>query len=976
MKLKKLKTTVSSKEKTSDSDAGQFPIVGIGASAGGLEALEQFLGNVPENSGIAYVVIQHLDPTQKGLLPELLQRISKMKVFQVKDRMPVNPNCVYVIPPNTSMSILKGMLHLSKPIEVRGLRLPIDFFLRSLANDRKERGVGVILSGMGSDGSIGLRAIKEKNGTVMVQDPVTAKFDSMPRNAIDSVLVDIVAPANKLPAMLIDFLKHIPVIKSDLDIEVEDKSALEKIYILLRTHTGNDFSLYKKNTVYRRIERRMSVHKIDKISSYVNFLQENPKEVNILFKELMIGVTNFFRDTLVWEKLSETVIPNIIDNLQAGSVLRAWIPGCSTGEEAYSLAIVFKEVLEKINPQKGLSLQIFATDLDNEAIEIARKGIFHANIATFVSPNRLNRFFIKTDDGYRINTEIREMVVFAKHNIIMHPPFTKIDFLSCRNLLIYMDIELQEKLLGLFYYSINPEGIMLLGSSETLRTQSHLFTPVDDKLKIYKRSLTTLIPELFDFPASFSRTKPTNIENQIPAKSTLNIQTLADQMMLQHFSSAGVLVNENGDIIYISGRTGKYLEPAVGKANMNIFAMLREGLRNEFPGAFRKAILRKEAVVLRNIKVGTNGGMKTFNVNIQWIDKPEPLNGMVMIIFTDVPEITDIKLQAKKRVKTLNSIRQSELEKELQNAREEIQNTLDERQTAQEELKSTNEEFQSTNEELQSTNEELMTSKEEMQSLNEELQTVNAELQAKVDDFSRVNNDMKNLLNSTDIATLFLDKELNIRRYTNQATKIFKLIKSDIGRPFTDLVSDLIYPELAANALDVLRTLVFIQKQIPAKDGRWFSIRIMPYRTFDDRIDGLVITFINLSDLKQVEVKLHETEQIHRLLLNSSSDVVIRLSTDWKILEFNPEAENFFGKKHQDAVNQNYFKMFVPEPVRKKTEKEFNKLLNKRLDCKFKMQVIAAGGNMPFVEWSVNVLLNNLKMSTGMIIIIKKITKP
>lgn len=810
----------------------------------------------------------------------------------------------------------------------------------------------------------------------MVQDPVTAKFDSMPRNAIDSVLVDIVAPANKLPAMLIDFLKHIPVIKSDLDIEVEDKSALEKIYILLRTHTGNDFSLYKKNTVYRRIERRMSVHKIDKISSYVNFLQENPKEVNILFKELMIGVTNFFRDTLVWEKLSETVIPNIIDNLQAGSVLRAWIPGCSTGEEAYSLAIVFKEVLEKINPQKGLSLQIFATDLDNEAIEIARKGIFHANIATFVSPNRLNRFFIKTDDGYRINTEIREMVVFAKHNIIMHPPFTKIDFLSCRNLLIYMDIELQEKLLGLFYYSINPEGIMLLGSSETLRTQSHLFTPVDDKLKIYKRSLTTLIPELFDFPASFSRTKPTNIENQIPAKSTLNIQTLADQMMLQHFSSAGVLVNENGDIIYISGRTGKYLEPAVGKANMNIFAMLREGLRNEFPGAFRKAILRKEAVVLRNIKVGTNGGMKTFNVNIQWIDKPEPLNGMVMIIFTDVPEITDIKLQAKKRVKTLNSIRQSELEKELQNAREEIQNTLDERQTAQEELKSTNEEFQSTNEELQSTNEELMTSKEEMQSLNEELQTVNAELQAKVDDFSRVNNDMKNLLNSTDIATLFLDKELNIRRYTNQATKIFKLIKSDIGRPFTDLVSDLIYPELAANALDVLRTLVFIQKQIPAKDGRWFSIRIMPYRTFDDRIDGLVITFINLSDLKQVEVKLHETEQIHRLLLNSSSDVVIRLSTDWKILEFNPEAENFFGKKHQDAVNQNYFKMFVPEPVRKKTEKEFNKLLNKRLDCKFKMQVIAAGGNMPFVEWSVNVLLNNLKMSTGMIIIIKKITKP
>ena len=761
-----------------------------------------------------------------------------------------------------------------------------------------------------------------------------------------------------------------------MEIEIKDKSSLEKIIILLRTYTGNDFSLYKKNTVYRRIERRMGVHKIDKISSYVHFLQENPKEVDILFKELMIGVTNFFRDTMVWEKLKETVIPNIIANQQDGSILRAWVPGCSTGEEAYSLAIVFKEALEKINPHGGFSLQIFATDLDNEAIEIARKGIFPANIAADVSPDRLNRFFIKTDDGYRINTEIREMVVFAQHNIIMHPPFTKIDILSCRNLLIYMDTELQKKLLGLFYYSINPEGIMLLGSAETLGTQSHLFTPVDAKLKIFKRSVTTLIPELFDFPSSFSRTKPTNIEKQIPAKSTLNIQTLADQLLLQHFSPAGVLVNENGDIIYISGHTGKYLEPAVGKANMNIFAMLREGLRNEFPVAFRKAIMKKEAVVLHNIKVGTNGGTQTLNVNIQWIDKPEPLNGMVMIIFTDVPEITDIKLRAKKGKKTSDSIRQSELEKELQHTREEMQNTLEEMQTSQEELKSTNEELQSTNEELQSTNEELTTSKEEMQSLNEELQTVNAELQSKVDDFSRVNNDMKNLLNSTDIATLFLDKELNIRRYTNQATKIFKLIKSDIGRPFTDLVSDLIYPELAADALEVLRTLVFIQKQIPAKDGRWFSIRIMPYRTFDDRIDGLVITFINISDLKQVEVKLHETEQMNRLLLNSSSDVIIKLSTDWKILEFNPEAEKFFGKKREDVVNQNFIQMFIPEPMRKKTEKDMNKLLNKMLDGKFKMQVIAAGGNMPVVEWSVNVLLNNLKIAAGMIIITKKITKP
>jgi two-component system, chemotaxis family, CheB/CheR fusion protein len=969
----KLKHKISSKEKTIDTGTDKFPIVGIGASAGGLEALEQFLGNVPENSGMAYVIIQHLDPTQKGMLPELLQRITKMKVFQVKDRMPVHMNCVYVIPPNKSMSILKGVLHLFEPMETRGLRLPIDFFFRSLADDRHERSIGVILSGMGSDGTIGLGAIKERNGIVMVQDPATAKYDSMPRHAFDSIVVDITAPANELPAKLFDFIKHIPIIIEDPNVEIKDKSSLEKIIILLRIHTGNDFSLYKKNTVYRRIERRMGVHKIDKISSYVHFLQENPKEAVILFKELMIGVTNFFRDTAVWEKLKETVIPYIISSQQEGSVLRAWVPGCSTGEEAYSLAIVFKEAFEAIKPKGGFSLQIFATDLDNDAIDIARKGIFSANIASDVSPDRLNRFFIKTDEGYRINTEIRELVVFAQHNIINHPPFTKIDILSCRNLLIYMDSELQKKLLALFYYSINPEGVLVLGSAETLGSQSHLFSPVDAKLKIYKRSDTKAVPELFDFPASFSRTQSTKFEKQFPSGTAQNIQMLADQLLLQNFSPAGVLVNENGDIIYISGHTGKYLEPAVGKANLNIFAMLREGLRNEFPVAFRQAIMKKAPVVLHNLKVGTNGGSQTLNLNIKAIDKPGPLNGMVMIIFTDVTDNADIKPLAKKGKKTLNYVRQLELERELIHTREGMQNTLEEMQTAHEELKSTNEELQSTNEELQSTNEELTTSKEEMQSLNEELQTVNAELQSKVDEFSRVNNDMKNLLNSTDIATLFLDKELNIRRFTNQATKIFKLLKGDIGRPFTDLVSDLMYPELADDAMEVLRTLIFVQKQIPAKDGRWFTIRVMPYRTLDDRIDGLVITFINHSDLKHVELKLHETEQMNRLLLNSSSDIIIKLSSDWKILEFNHEAEKFFGKKHEDIINQNYIQMFIPELLRKKTEIGMNKLIKEGLGGKFKMKVMAAEGKMPVVEWSVNVMLDNQKNTAGTIIITKKI---
>jgi two-component system CheB/CheR fusion protein len=849
------------KKKTAGTGSGLFPVVGIGASAGGLEALEQFLIHVPENSGLAYVVIQHLDPTQKGMLPELLQRVSKMKVFQVKDGMVVKPNCVYVIPPNKSLSILNGVLHLLEPIEVRGLRLPVDYFLRSLADDRKELSVGVILSGMGSDGSAGLRAIKEQNGIVMAQDPASAKFDSMPRNAINSVTVDIVAPAHELPAKLLAFLKHLPLIKTRPDLEIKDKSALEKIIFLLRSQTGNDFSLYKKSTLYRRVERRMGVHKISQISSYIPFLQKNPKEVDILFKELLIGVTNFFRDAAVWEKLEKDIIPEILVNLPPGSMLRAWVAGCSTGEEAYSLAIIFKEALEKNKFQPNLSLQIFATDLDNDAVELARRGVFPENIASDISPDRLNRFFVKTDEGFRVNSEIREMVVFAQHNLIMHPPFTKIDFLFCRNLLIYLDAELQKKILKLFYYSLNNDGVLILGSSETIGTMSQLFNPAEAKLKIYKRSNEEQVPDVFNFPSSFSRSNKDQVEKKEPFVQVENIQSLADQVILRHFSPPGVLVNESGDIIYISGRTGKYLEPATGKANLNIFAMLREGLRSEFPGAFRKAIKKKEPVVLHNLKVGTNGGTQTVNITIQFIDQPDSLKGTVMIVFSDVQRITDSGPQKKTSGKQVSANKESELEKELQELREEMQSTFEEMQATQEELKSANEELQSSNEELQSTNEELTSSKEEMQSLNEELQTVNAELQTKVDDFLRVDNDMKNLLDSTDIATLFIDKDLNIRRFTNQATKIFKFIKSDIGRPFTDQVSDLLYPEMADDAMDVLRTLVFKEKQIPGKDGQWFSIRIMPYRTFDDRIDGLVITFINITELKQMEARIIEIKK-------------------------------------------------------------------------------------------------------------------
>ncbi|MDI1322773.1 MAG: chemotaxis protein CheB [Algoriphagus sp.] len=446
-----------------ESSSAKFPIVGIGASAGGLEALEQFFSNMPADSGMAFVVIQHLDPTHVGILPELLQRVTDMHVQQATDGHIVEHNSIYVIPPNKSLSVLNGKLHLFTPVESRGLRLPIDFFLKSLANDRSQNSVAVILSGMGSDGSQGIKAIKEKNGIVMVQDPKSAKFDAMPSNAINAVIADVIAPANELPVKLLALLKLVPTAESTESIDEKSKSHLDKIIILLREHSGHDFSLYKKNTLFRRIERRKGIHKIEKISSYVRFLQENPAEVEILFKELLIGVTSFFRDPEVWEKLRNSIIPEMIKDVPNRHIFRAWVTACSSGEEAYSLAMVFKEVVEKLQNQKGLTLQIFATDLDKDSVEKARAGIYAENISAEVSAERLDRFFTKEVNGYRISNGIREMVVFAPQNIIKDPPFTKLDILTCRNMLIYMEPELQKKLISLFNYSLNPGGILVLG---------------------------------------------------------------------------------------------------------------------------------------------------------------------------------------------------------------------------------------------------------------------------------------------------------------------------------------------------------------------------------------------------------------------------------------------------------------------------------------------------------------------------------
>jgi chemotaxis methyl-accepting protein methylase len=840
---------------TADSRAAAFPIVGIGCSAGGLEALEKFFSHVPTGTGMAFVVIQHLAPEHVSALPELIRRFTSMSVVEATEGLAVQPDCVYVIPPKKDLALNHGKLRLHEPVAPRGLRLPVDSFLRTLADECKSAAVGVILSGMGSDGAFGLRAIKEQSGLTLAQDPAAAQADSMPRSAIALGVVDIVALPENMPGRIVDYLHH-PVHATLADAAAtppEVLTALDTIIVLLRDSSGNDFSLYKSNTLHRRIERRMAVHQIATIDGYAHYLRGNRHELNLLFKELLIGVTNFFRDPAAWEYLGAEALPALLAQYPHGKNLRAWVPACSTGEEAYSLAMLFREVVEQVRPEVRFNLQIYATDLDTDAIDTARKGIYPDNIAADLSPERLERFFTVDEGGsYRIRKEIREMVIFAPQNVITDPPFTKLDILCCRNLLIYFGAQLQKRLLPLFYYALNRGGLLLLGSAETVGNFSYLFVPLNHKARIYRRLDQAMPLAQLEFPDKLPLPAfPTDMPVAPQAES---IGQLTDQLIQQNWAPAAVLVNAEGDILYISGRTGKYLEPAAGKTNINLHAMAREGLREALTGVIRKALQTAQPIQLCGLRVATEGGTQTVDVLVKALDQPDALRGRVIVVFKDVAA-PPAKRRARKSVAADSH---NALLQELQQTREALQVTHEEMQSTVEELKSSNEELQSTNEELQSTNEELTTSKEELQSLNEELQTVNAELQSKVDDLTWVQNDMANLLNSTEIATIFLDNEMKLRRFTNRATKIFKLIPGDVGRPLSHVVTDLDYPQLKDDALEVLRSLVFQEKAVTTHDGRWYRVRIMPYRTQDNLIDGVVITFTDISEIKQLEASLRQ----------------------------------------------------------------------------------------------------------------------
>ena len=842
-------------------DLSTTRIVGLGASAGGLEALEQFLANTPSDGGLAYVVVQHLDPTHKAMLVELLQRATTMPVREAAESMRVEPDAVYVIPPNSDLRVQRGLLHLSKPVQPRGMRLPIDTLFCSLAREQGDRAIGVVLSGMGSDGTVGLQAIKIQGGLTLAQQPESAQFDSMPTCAITAGAADIVAPPAELPQRIARVMSAQREISRRSAVADDNAThVLAAILKMLREHSKHDLSLYKTSTLKRRVERRMGVHGLDTIAAYEEFLRDNPEEFDLLFKEMLIGVTAFFRDPAVWQDLKEALLGTLPQLGGEQGRLRAWVVGCSTGEEAYTLAMLFREVADSLPGPNSRTMQIFATDLSVDAIAVARRGHYPARIVENVSAERLTRYFTAESGGFRVNKDIREMVLFAPHDVIVDPPFTRLDILCCRNLLIYFNAALQGRLIPLFHYSLRPGGILVLGGSETVGQAHAMFAPLRPKSRIYQRSDAAADPGWVDFPVNRHRSSRRAAQESSvsqPVNPNVNLQSLADQILLQEFSPPAVLVNARGDVTYISGRTGRYLEPAAGKANWNIHVMLHPAIRAQVTTALRQALETQKPVELHGLRL-EDDAERTLDVTVHAIQQPHALQGMVMIVFRDVAGAS----AGKRRRKRPPGAADAAASDELKLSQEEIHALRLAMRASEEELQAANEELQSTNEELQSANEELTTSKEEAQSMNEELQTINSELQIKLDDLALAQSDMQNLLNSTDIATLFLDKDLNVRRFTDQVTRIIPMRDVDIGRPLSDLASTLNYPQLHDDAKETLRTLAFSEKEISTTDGHWFTVRIMPYRTVANVIQGAVITFVDITAAKELESRLRRVQSL------------------------------------------------------------------------------------------------------------------
>src|SRR6266545_3261647 len=907
-------------EETPRQDIPRFPVVGIGASAGGIEAVKQVLQALPADTGMAFVLVQHLDPTHASMLTEILSRATSMPVSEVTDQMAVEPNHVYVIPPGMNMAISQGTLRLSPREETPGQHRVVDHFLHSLAEDRGHKAIGVILSGSATDGTLGLEAIKAEGGITFAQDD-TAQHKSMPRSASAAGCVDFVLPPDEIAREIVRISRH-PYVAPGAEAAVEGarEPKLNEVLDQLRFATGVDFSNYKRNTLYRRVTRRVVLHKMEGLGDYVRFLQSNPAEVEALYQDVLISVTSFFRNPEAFEMLKGKVFPRLTQERSRHEAMRIWVLGCSTGEEAYSIAIAFAEFGEASGRQ--IPLQLFATDLNGVGIEKARAGIYSKTVTQEVSPERLRRFFVEMDGNYRITKSIRDTCVFARHNVLSEPPFSRIDLISCRNMLIYLEPSLQQRVLSILHYALQPKGFLWLGGSETIGAYRDLFEMEDAKQKIYVKKLGAkrVTVDLLPTPLRAEPRAAGQPGREVGGPGT-DVQREADRLLLARYAPASVLVNAELEIVQFRGDTGRYLAPSPGKASLNLLKMLREGLLVGVRGAVHKARRSEAPAREEGLRIKSNGGYRSVNVQVIPVKRNGGPEEHFLVLFEEAalgpqPRGKQARLKmAKAKVAGRRERESSEheiarLTQELAATREYLQSVIEQQEAANEELQSSNEEVQSANEELQSTNEELETSKEEIQSSNEELATVNEELHNRNLELNQSINDFVNLLASVQLPIVMLGSDLRIRRFTPMAEKLFKLIPADVGRPITDIKLTVDIPDLEQMLADVVETASVKEREVRDKQGRWYLLRIRPYRTLESRIDGAVLLLVDVDSVKRSEQTLRRQAE----LLDQVDEAIFVWEIDGGIVYWNRGAEEVYGYTRENALGRNVDELLATSP--------------------------------------------------------------
>jgi len=847
-----------------------FNVVGIGASAGGYEAISHFLAALPPKTGMAYVVVPHLDPHRESKLTELLAKVSRIPVVQIRNGMVIEPDKFYVLPSNATVTMAGNRLKLT----ARGpepVPMPIDVFFRSLAREQETRAIGILLSGMGTDGSLGVEEIKGQGGITFAQDKGSAKYYVMPASAAEAGAIDFVLPPEGIAQELGRLAQH-PYVARESQIRKQATEAatsaeslfksspeeLRELFTLLRVRTGVDFSLYKAGTLNRRIMRRMVLRRQDALGGYIRLLQETPAEVEALFHDLLISVTGFFRDPAIFRALQSRILPKLLRDRESDAPLRLWSCGCATGEEAYSLAIIVTEAMEKM--KRPVQVQIFASDLNERGVQKARAGIYQENILQDVSQERLRRFFVKVNGHYQVHKQIRDMCVFARQNVATEPPFSNLDLISCRNVLIYLAPALQRRILPVFHYALKPGGYLLLGTSETIGEHSELFELTDKKNKIYTKKTAAYRP-MMDFEGHYtggSQTAqaPVAVREQRPIESdAANLLQKVDRILLAQFSPAGVVINSQMDALQFRGKTGAFFEHQQGAASLNLLKIVQEDLALDVRRAVTKAVQTGERVEHSVSELRMNGGKRQIRIEVLPLTGTPGSDGerFFLVLFHEAPPSGNHQLPRLKKTeqRKMDARQIFRLKDELAATKESLQAIIEEQEATNEELKSANEEIQSSNEELQSTNEELETAREELQSTNEELTTLNQELQSRNSELGQLNNDLTNLLSSVHIAVIMLGTDFKIRRYTPMAEKIFNLIPSDVGRRLGDLNRNVNIPDLDDLIKHVIDELAVVEREVQDRDGRWYSLRIRPYRTQESVIDGVVLMLLDVDELKR-----------------------------------------------------------------------------------------------------------------------------